>query len=124
MHNQAIANEIAGRFYAERGYQKIAATYLRAARACYLRWGADGKVRQLEELYPHLKVDKSISDFTATIVTPIEQLDLATVIRVSGAVRGEIVFEKLINTLMSSAIEHAGADRGLLIFCGRGQISN
>jgi PAS domain S-box-containing protein len=115
VHNQAIANEIAGRFYAERGDEKIAATYLRAARACYLLWGADGKVRQLEELYPHLKVDSSIPDSTATIVTPNEQLDLATVIRVSEAVSGEIVFEKLINTLMSSAIEHAGADRGLLI---------
>jgi PAS domain S-box-containing protein len=115
VHNQAIANEIAGRFYAERGYEKIAATYLRAARACYLRWGADGKVRQLEELYRHLKVDKSIPDSTATIETPIEKLDLATVIRVSEAVSGEIVFEKLMNTLMSSAIEHAGADRGLLI---------
>lgn len=115
VHNQAIANEIAGRFYAERGHEKIAATYLRAARACYQRWGADGKVRQLEELYPHLKVDKSIPDSTGTTVTPIEQLDLATVIKVSEAVSGEIVFEKLINTLMSSAIEHAGADRGLLI---------
>ena len=115
VHNQAIANEIAGRFYAERGYEKIAATYLRAARACYQRWGADGKVRQIEELYPHLKVDKSIPDSTATIVTPVEQLDLATVIRVSEAVSGEIDFEKLINTLMRSAIEHAGADRGLLI---------
>ncbi len=115
VHNQAIANETAGRFYAERGYEKIAATYLRAARACYLRWGADGKVRQLEELYPHLKVDKSMRDSTATMVTPIDQLDLATVIRVSEAVSGEIVFEKLINTLMRSAIEHAGADRGLLI---------
>jgi PAS domain S-box-containing protein len=115
VHNQAISNEIAGRFYAERGYEKIAANHLRAARACYLRWGADGKVRQLHELYPHLKVDNSIPDTTATIVTPNEQLDLATVIRVSEAVSGEIVFEKLIKTLMSSAIEHAGADRGLLI---------
>jgi hypothetical protein len=98
VHNQAIANESAGRFYSERGCEEIAATYLRAARACYLRWGADGKVRQLDELYPHLKVDKSIPDSAATIVTRIEQLDLATVIRVSEAVSGEIVFEKLINT--------------------------
>ena len=29
--------------------------YLRNARYCYLRWGADGKVRQLEEMYPHLR---------------------------------------------------------------------
>jgi PAS domain S-box-containing protein len=115
VHNQAIAYEIAGHFYAERGYEKIAATYLRDARTCYLRWGADGKVRQLEKLYPHLRVDQSISDSMATIVTPVEQLDLATVIRVSEAVSGEIVFEKLINTLMCSAIEHAGAERGLLI---------
>jgi PAS domain S-box-containing protein len=115
VHNEALANEIAGRFYAERGYEKIAATYLRAARACYQRWGADGKVRQLEELYPHLKVDKSIPDSTATIVTPIEQFDLATVIRVSEAVAGEIVLEKLIDTLMRTAIEHAGAGRVLLI---------
>ena len=42
-------------------------------------------------------------------------LDLATVIKVSQAVSGEIVLEKLIDTLMRTAIEHAGAERGLLI---------
>jgi PAS domain S-box-containing protein len=115
VQNQAIANEIAGRFYVTRGYEKIAVTYLRRARVCYLRWGAEGKVRQLEEIYPYLRVDKSVPDSTATIVTPVEQLDLATVIRVSEAVSGEIVFEKLITTLMKSAIEQAGAERGLLI---------
>ena len=36
-------------------------------------------------------------------------------IKVSEAVSGEIVLEKLIDTLMRTAIEHAGADRGLLI---------
>jgi PAS domain S-box-containing protein len=60
-------------------------------------------------------VDKPIADSTSTILTPVKHLDLATVIKVSEAVSGEIVFEKLINTLMRSAIEHAGAERGLLI---------
>ena len=115
VHNEAIANELAGCFYAARGFEKIATTYLRDARYCYLRWGADGKVRQLEQLYPQLRVDKPIADSTATILTPVEHLDLATVIKVSEAVSGEIVFEKLIDTLMRSAIEHAGAERGLLI---------
>ena len=36
-------------------------------------------------------------------------------IKVSQAVSGEIVLEKLIDTLMRTAIEHAGAARGLLI---------
>ena len=52
---------------------------------------------------------------TSTIVAPVEQLDLATVIKVSQAVSGEIVLENLIDTLMRTAIEHAGAERGLLI---------
>ena len=107
--------KLAARFYAQRGFEKIATTYLRDARYCYLRWGADGKVRQLEQLYPHLRADKPTSDSTTTILAPVEHLDLATVIKVSEAVSGEIVLEKLIDTLMRTAIEHAGAERGLLI---------
>jgi nitrogen-specific signal transduction histidine kinase/PAS domain-containing protein len=49
------------------------------------------------------------------IATPVERLDLATAIKVSQAVSGEIVLEKLIDTLMRAAIEEAGAERGLLI---------
>jgi PAS domain S-box-containing protein len=115
VQNEAIANERAGCFYAARGFEKIANTYLRDARDCYRRWGADGKVRQLEQLYPQIKADMSIPDATATIQTSVEHLELATVIKVSEAVSGEIVLEKLIDTLMRAAIEHAGAERGLLI---------
>src|SRR3984957_16945148 len=115
VHNEGLANELAGRFYAARGFEKIAMTYLRDARYCYLRWGADGKVSQLERLYPYLRADKAVSDSTTTILTPVEHLDLATVIKVSEAVSGEIVLEKLVDTLVRTAIEHAGAERGLLI---------
>ena len=115
VHNEAVSNELAGRFYAARGFERIATTYLRDARYCYRRWGADAKVRQLEQLYPQIGAEESISDATATIQTPVEHLDLATVIKVSEAVSGEIVLEKLIDTLMRTAIEHAGAERGLLI---------
>ena len=115
VQNEAIANERAGGFYAARGFETIATAYLRNARHCYLRWGADAKVRQLDELYPQIGAGRPISDATATIETRVEHLDLATVIKVSEAVSGEIVLEKLIDTLMRAAIEHAGAERGLLI---------
>ena len=115
VHNEGLANEVAARFYTQRGFERIATTYLRDARYCYLRWGADGKVRQLEQLHPQLRSDKPKSDSTTTILAPVEHLDLATVIKVSEAVSGEIVLEKLIDTLMRTAIEHAGAERGLLI---------
>jgi PAS domain S-box-containing protein len=52
---------------------------------------------------------------TSTIEAPVDSLDLATVLKVSQAVSGEIVLEKLLDTLMRTAIEHAGATRGLLL---------
>ena len=115
VHNEALANELAARFYAARGIEKVANAYLRDARYGYLRWGADGKVRQLDELYPQLRVEEPISGPAGTIGAPVEHLDLATVLKVSQAVSGEIVLEKLIDRLMRTAIEHAGAERGVLI---------
>ena len=57
VQNEALANELAARFYMARGFEKIAYTYLRDARYNYLRWGAAGKVRQLDEMYPQLKAE-------------------------------------------------------------------
>jgi PAS domain S-box-containing protein len=115
IHNEALANETAARFYWARGLEKIAHGYLRDARYCYLQWGADGKVQQLDELYPLIRQERPIPGPTSTIGASVEHLDLTTVIKVSQTVSSEIVLEKLIDTLMRTAIEHAGAERGLLI---------
>jgi PAS domain S-box-containing protein len=113
--NEAIAYEVAARFYTARGFDKIADAYLLAARYGYLRWGANGKVRQLDQQYPQLRHEKPVTSSSSMIAAPVEHLDLATVIKVSQAVSGEMVLEKLIDRLMRTAIEHAGAERGLLI---------
>jgi PAS domain S-box-containing protein len=47
--------------------------------------------------------------------TPHEPLNLASVIDRSQAIAGEIVLDKLIDTLMLAALEHTTAERGLLI---------
>jgi PAS domain S-box-containing protein len=112
---EGVANEVAARFYLARGFDRIAYTYLREARHCYLRWEAAGKVRQLDELYPELGGEEPDTRPGGTIGASVEQLDLATVIKVSQTVSGEIVSERLIDALMRTAIEHAGAERGLLI---------
>jgi PAS domain S-box-containing protein len=115
VQNEALSHELAARFYASRGFVQFADLYLRNARYGYLRWGADGKVRQLDELYPHLRGQTPAPASTSTIGAPVEHLDLATVLKVSQTVSGEIVLETLIDTLMRTAIEQAGAERGLLI---------
>jgi PAS domain S-box-containing protein len=90
-------------------------TYLRDARDCYLSWGADGKVRQLEKLHPHLSQQKTSTESTNTILASVERLDLATVIRLSQTISGQLTREGLADTLMRLAIQNAGAERGLLI---------
>jgi PAS domain S-box-containing protein len=115
VHNEALAYELAARFYLARGFQEIAHLYLKNARDGYLRWGADGKVRQLDQLHPRLRQDERATAPAGTIEAPVEQLDLATVIKVSQALSCEIVLDKLIDRLLRGALEHAGAERGLLI---------
>ena len=52
---------------------------------------------------------------TATNDAPVEQLDIGAVTKASQAISGEIVLDRLIETLMTIALEDAGAERGLLI---------
>src|SRR5262249_11216058 len=90
-------------------------TYLRDAWDCYLRWGADGKATQLEQLHHFLRPPQAPARSDAMIGTRVDHLDLATVVKASQAVSTEIELKKLIDTLMVIALQHAGADRGLLI---------
>ncbi|QPF88639.1 AAA family ATPase [Bradyrhizobium commune] len=116
VQEEALAYERAARFYAARDFGDIAHLYLRKARSCYLRWGAEGKARQLDDMHPQLSEQERAPGPTSTIGTRVEQLDLATITKVSQAVSGEMNLERLIDTLLRTAIEQAGAERGLLIF--------
>jgi predicted ATPase/GAF domain-containing protein len=115
VQNEALAGELAARFYAGRGFERIARAYLRDARDGYRQWGADGKVGQLEAQYPYLTDDYAASDSMRTMVTPVEHLDLSTVLKLSQTVQGETDLEKLIAAVMRLGLEHAGAERGLLL---------
>jgi PAS domain S-box-containing protein len=113
--NEAIAHEVAAAFYWARGFETIAHAYLRKARNGYERWGALGKVKQLDERYPQLHEEGVPGSTTPTIGTAALQLDVETVVKASQALSSEIVLSNLIEKLMRIAVEHAGAERGLLI---------
>jgi predicted ATPase/signal transduction histidine kinase len=115
IQNEAVAHEVAARFYSGRGFESIAHAYLRNARYCYLRWGALGKVRQIDQSCPPLHEERTSSSSITTIGAPAVQLDVGTVVKASQALSSEIVLNKLIEALMRIAVEHAGAERGMLI---------
>ena len=114
LSQESLACELAGRFYLGRGFDKNGYAHLRDARAGFLRWGALAKVAQLDRLYPGIERPVAPGP-TATLGAPLGQLDLANVVKASQAVSGEIEPGKLVEKLMGLVMDHAGANRGLLI---------
>jgi predicted ATPase/signal transduction histidine kinase len=111
VHNEGVANEVTAGFYGGRGFEAIGQTYLRQARSCYQRWGASGKVKQFDQRHPGLGEQTLVG---ATQGALIEGLDLATAITALQAVSRDIDRESLIENLLATVVELAGAGRALL----------
>jgi len=110
----ALAGERAARLCFSLGLEGAARGHLREARERYRRWGALAKVALLDAQHPGLFA--AAPDATpATIDASVEQLDLAAIVKMSQALSSEIVSDRLIEKLMVIAVEHAAAERSLLI---------
>jgi len=120
IHNEALANEVAARFYAARGFETIAYAYLSHARNCYDRWGADGKVRQLDARHPGLAVT-DVHGGSRAPPSPDQPIDVAALVKASQTLSGEMLLPRLIERLMTIALQNAGAERGLLILIRDGE---
>ena len=130
INEEALAYELAGKFYLARKNDLVASVYLKQARYCYLQWGANAKVKHLDEKYPELLatvVEKSSKDTsinktktqnkttTTSSETQSETLDLATLIKTSQALSQITDFSQLLETLIKFVLENAGAEKGFLI---------
>ncbi|MEH2023114.1 trifunctional serine/threonine-protein kinase/ATP-binding protein/sensor histidine kinase [Nostoc sp.] len=134
INEEALAHELAAKFYLDWGKKQFAQIYLTNAYYAYARWGAKAKVADLEQRYPELLAtilqQPQISlNLDNTIVTLADKtvfssgtsisnnLDLATIFKASQALASEIQLEQLLSTLMQVVIENAGADKCALMLC-------
>ncbi|MDM0078897.1 AAA family ATPase [Variovorax sp. J2P1-59] len=115
MQGEALACELASRCYLDRGVTRAGYALLREAIEAYRRWGAKGKVAQLEAAYPELLRPSPETFAPATTAAPVEQIELESVLKGSISAPSEIVGDELITTLMRTVVKHAGAERGLLL---------
>jgi PAS domain S-box-containing protein len=120
VQNEGLAHELAAQYYLRRGLETAGYAYLRNARNCYQHWGAHGKVKQLDERYPR-QYGERISDLSAMNGASLGQVDVETVVKASQALSIEMVLPGLIEKLLRIAVEHAGAERGLLILIRNGE---
>ncbi|MEW5726857.1 MAG: AAA family ATPase, partial [Pseudomonadota bacterium] len=148
IQNEALANELAGRFYGERKAETAAMAHLRAAVYGYQMWGAHGIAGRLMDEFPALgsknardeRIDKSgtvslppsrastsrgsfqAGSGSSTSRSRLQShLDIETVIKATRALSGEIKLRTLLRKLVEIMIENAGAERGAFVRLDQGK---
>jgi two-component sensor histidine kinase len=89
------------------------AAYVRNARRAWLRWGAIARVKALDGRYAELLLEPVEQVPTPGVIK--EHIDVDAVVKASQAISGELMPERLMRTLMTIMLEHAGARRALLV---------
>ncbi len=125
IQEEALANELAAKFYYSKNILPIAEIYFREAIYLYERWGAKAKVTQLKAALPQLVTpdpfQKNLVDKTITTTisgskeTTSNILDMLTVLKASQAISGNILLDDLLQQMIKIVAENAGAQKGILL---------
>ena len=125
-HDEAIAYEMAARFWRARGYPLFGDAYLQEACALLPALGRRGEGAAAHPPVPRprqaadvLSSPISLAELPAT--SP-DQLDLLAVIKASQTISGAMGREELVRTLLQIVIEQGGARRARLVRVRDGEL--
>ncbi|MGF1485701.1 MAG: AAA family ATPase [Prochloraceae cyanobacterium] len=129
IQEEALANELAGRFYLAENKVKIAEVYLQDARYCYQKWGANAKVKAMEKEHSQFfskqskKNQTKVTDTSGSSSNKItsEDIDLVTIIKTSRSLEKEMDLDKLLDIILKFTIENVGAKTGAIILDNPGK---
>ena len=119
LRDEATALERAARHLLVLGRTRSAEGYLRGAHQLYSRWGASRKVWQLEKEFP------VVCEFNSTAMSlsgqSLRDLDLASIMKASREISGEMVLDQLLKKTMAILLENAGGQWGCLVVRDEGR---
>jgi len=133
-HETALALERAARFYLSRRRYRSVGPYLAEARAAWTQWGAVARLPALDALDAELRrahtlpaaASRPASSASAGALHRVPEdaeINLASVVKASRAISGELVLARLSEQLMRGILENAGARQGLLVIERGGDLS-
>ena len=136
IQEEALANELAAKFYLDWGKEKVAQAYIQEAYYCYARWGAKAKTDDLEKRYPELlqpilqqqRINlnaretialRGTSSSTRTSTTGStsisDVLDFTSILKAAQTISSSIELDQLITSLTHIILENSGAKKSVLI---------
>ncbi|MBD2493498.1 ATP-binding sensor histidine kinase [Nostoc sp. FACHB-280] len=136
IQEEALANELAAKFFLEWEKEKFATFYMQEAYYCYARWGAKAKIDDLEICYPHLLqpilqqqklsfnpletitsrgTSASIHTSTTGSTNISDALDFTSVLKAAQNISSSIQLDELIASLTQIILENSGAKKSVLI---------
>jgi predicted ATPase/signal transduction histidine kinase len=123
IQDQAIANELAGRFWWGLGRRRIAGIYVSAALETYARWGASAKVVALEEEFLAIAYDpQSLLRGSGPSEARRSTLDFLAIRKATETISSEVVLERLLDKLLAVSMEIAGGTRAALLLGQHGKL--
>ncbi len=111
--DRALASERAAIFYERRGLQGIATFYLGEACRAYADWGAEALASRLEQSRPGIAGEDQVE--SGGTGASLVNIDAFSVVKASQAISGEIEITRLLEALMGTVLENAGAQKAVLI---------
>lgn len=126
---EVLAAQRALRHHEELGFSASATTWRQAAWGGALRWGADALARGLEEEDPTLRahgaplgLDRTTNSTSSSSEDSRDgHLDLASLLKASQALAGELVLAQVLERLLAVALQNAGATRAAIVLDDEGQ---
>ncbi|MEG4278965.1 ATP-binding protein, partial [Microcoleus sp. MON1_C1] len=134
IQEEALANELAAKFYLDWSKEKVAASYMQEAYYCYARWGALAKVEDLEKRYPQLlqpilnpptlrfnpletlaTISHSSHTSTTSSTSISDALDFASIMQAAQALSSKIQLDELLDTLNQIILKTSGAETCALL---------
>lgn len=120
LNEEALAQELAAKFWLGKNEGDIAALYIKKAHHSYRLWGAIAKVKHIEEKYSKLLETKHTffekTDSTHSVTGNISKgLDLLSIIKSSNAILSVLNIDDLLKRIIEISLENAGATNGVIL---------
>jgi len=124
IQDEALGNELAAKFYLEKGKLKIATVYMKDAYYNYQKYGDIDKIQELEAKYSQLISDQQHTEIVNIKNTNFNdnytrdnqhKLDLNAVIKAYQILSSERVIDCLLDKFTRIVIENSGAEKAYIV---------